>query len=78
MWLPRIWLDMFLHKVDSLSQELDKRGFRCWYDNRMESLTREAMAEGVQDSCFVILFLSGGVLERPFVRFTERCGPVVL
>ena len=35
----------------------------------MESLTREAMAKGVQESCFVILFLSAGVLERPFVRF---------
>ena len=30
---------------------------------------REAMAAGVQKSCFVILFLSEGVLERPFVQF---------
>ena len=35
----------------------------------MSNLTREAMAAGVQKSCFVILFLSEGVLERPFVQF---------
>ena len=27
------------------------------------------MADGVQNSCFLILFLSEGVLERPFVLF---------
>ena len=27
------------------------------------------MAAGVQNSCFLILFLSEGVLERPFVLF---------
>ena len=35
----------------------------------MSNLTKEAMADGVQSSCFVILFLSEGVLERPFVMF---------
>ncbi len=27
------------------------------------------MAAGVANSCFVILFMSEGVLERPFVQF---------
>ena len=35
----------------------------------MQNLTREAMAAGVAKSCFLILFLSEGVLERPFVLF---------
>ena len=34
-----------------------------------DRLTKEAMAEGVEKSGFVILFLSEGVLERPFVQF---------
>ena len=35
----------------------------------MEKLTREAMRQGVWDSGFVILFLSQGVLERPYVQY---------
>ena len=35
----------------------------------MKKLTREAMAEGVQQSAFLILFLSEGVLGRPYVQF---------
>ena len=56
-------------QVDSLCQQLEKRGFLCWYDNNMEDLTKEAMAQGVRESSCVILFLSSGVLERPFVQF---------
>ncbi len=56
-------------QVDTLSHVLKERGFLCWYDNQMENLTRDAMAEGVRKSAFVILFLSKGVLERPFVQF---------
>ena len=52
-----------------MQQELERRGFRCWYDNKMQKLTKEAMAEGVQQSAFLILFLSEGVLERPYVQF---------
>ena len=55
-------------QVDALQQELERRGFSCWYDNKMQNLTKEAMAEGVRESSFVILFLSQGVLERPFAR----------
>ncbi len=35
----------------------------------MQNLTKDAMAEGVRNSCFVLLFLSEGVLDRPFVLF---------
>ena len=34
-----------------------------------KDLTKDAMAEGIRTSCFVILFLSEGVLARPFVQF---------
>ena len=48
-------------------QELDRRGFICWYDNRMEKLTKDGMTDGVKCSAFVLLFLSADVLTRPFV-----------
>ena len=35
----------------------------------MQKLTREAMGAGVRGSSFVLLFLSEGVLTRPFVQF---------
>ena len=57
------------YQVDALQQELASLGFRVWYDNKMDRLTKEAMAEGVRDSGFVILFLSSGVLQRPYVQF---------
>ena len=55
-------------QVDSLCQELEKRGFSCWYDQRMENLTKDGMEQGVRASAAVILFLSEGVLARPFVK----------
>ena len=42
--------------------------FFAWV--RMEiCLLKEAMEDGVLKSCFTILFLSQGTLERPFVLF---------
>ena len=46
---------------------LRERGFKCWYDNQMANLTKQGMAEGVRRSGVVILFLSDGVLGRPFL-----------
>ena len=40
--------------------------------NRKRSFRKEAMAAGVQKSGFLVLFLSEGVLTRPFVR-RRRC-----
>ena len=38
-------------------------GFVCWYDNQMASLTKEAMAAGVQGShCVIELFLARRIL----------------
>ena len=37
-------------------------------DERLRNISgKETMTEGVRESCFVILFLSEGVLLRPFV-----------
>ena len=35
----------------------------------MQQINKEGMAEGVQQSAFLILFLSEGVLCRPYVQF---------
>ena len=29
-------------QVDSLCAQLEKRGFRCWYDNKMKQLTKDS------------------------------------
>ena len=70
-------------QVDTLCLELQKRGFVCWYDNQMSSLTKEAMADGIRNACYVLLFLSAGVLTRPYVLFeieeAVKCGrPITL
>ena len=55
-------------KVDCLCQELEKRGLKCWHDQKVESITKDSMAAGIRTSVHVILFLSEGVLQRPFVQ----------
>ena len=48
----------------------------------MSSLTKEAMAAGIRGAAYVILFLSAGVLTRPYVVFeveeAVKCGRPVL
>ena len=52
--------------------ELSLMGFRAWYDNRAEDLTKEGMKKGVEESAAFILFLSTGVLLRPFCQVSAR------
>merc|ERR1719197_2173001 len=35
-------------QVDTLCLELQRRGFRCWYDQQQMMITKDAMAEGVR------------------------------
>eukprot|EP01051_Picozoa_sp_SAG22_P000939 SAG22_NODE_31_length_27697_cov_7.384376_10_plen_353_part_00 len=49
--------------------ELKTRGFKVWYDNDMDNLTADGMAEGVRDSACFVLFMSAGVFTRPYVQF---------
>ena len=47
---------------------LEKCGFKCWYDMNADDLTANGMDIGVHKSDIYILFLSEGVLGRPFVQ----------
>jgi hypothetical protein len=42
------------------------------YDNRAKDLTKEGMRRGIQQAAAFLLFLSEGVLERPFCQFEIR------
>jgi hypothetical protein len=41
---------------------------KCWYDNRADDLTKEGMRAGIESAGCFLLFLSAGVLSRPFVQ----------
>ena len=45
---------------------MERLGFAVWYDNRASDLTKEGMREGIVQAAAFLLFLSHGVLERPF------------
>ncbi len=55
-----------------LELELQKLGFCSWVDTKAKSITRDGMATGIaQAGCFV-LFLSRGVLTRPYCQFEGK------
>ena len=37
--------------------ELERMGFRVWYDNRADDLTKEGMLKGIEQAAAFILFL---------------------
>ena len=43
-----------------------------WYDNRADDLTKEGMLKGIEQSACVLLFLSVGVLNRPYCQMEIR------
>ena len=47
-------------------------GFKAWYDNRASDLTKEGMLKGIEQAAAFILFLSQGVLERPYCQMEIR------
>lgn len=51
-----------------LNSQLTDRGFKVWYDQTAKDVTESGMKYGVTHSRCFLLFLSKGVLERPFVR----------
>jgi hypothetical protein len=53
-------------QTNAIYLELQKLGFICWYDNRATDLTQEGMRKGIGHAAAFLLFLSKGVLERPF------------
>ena len=53
----------------TLELRLTQLGFNCWLDQKAETINKQSMAEGVRSSQVFLLFLSEGVLTRPFVLF---------
>ena len=56
-------------QVMTLELRLSAMGFSCWFDQKAPSITKETMAAGVQAAKIFLLFLSEGVLTRPFVLY---------
>ena len=48
------------------------RGFKAWYDNRADDLTKEGMLKGIEEAAAFVLFLSPGVLQRPYCQMEIR------
>ena len=40
--------------------ELERMGFKVWYDNRAADLTKEGMLKGIEQAAAFVLFLSQG------------------
>ena len=45
---------------------------RSQYDNRADDLTKDGMLKGIESSAAFVLFLSTGVLERPYCQMEIR------
>ena len=48
------------------------RSRQVWYDNRADDLTKEGMLKGIEQAAVFILFLSAGVLLRPYCQMEIR------
>ena len=47
-------------------------GFKVWYDNRADDLTKEGMLKGIEQAAAFILFLSTDILTRPYCQMEIR------
>ena len=45
---------------------------QAWYDNRADDLTKEGMLKGVEESAAFVVFLSTGILQRPYCQMEIR------
>ena len=52
--------------------ELERMGFKVWYDNRASDLTKEGMLQGIERAAALIIFLSLDVLNRPYCQIEIR------
>ena len=62
------------HKTlsDLLPAPLARPSARVQYDNRADDLTKEGMLKGIEEAAAFVLFLSTGVLERPYCQLEIR------
>ena len=59
-------------QANAIYLELERMGFKAWYDNRASDLTKEGMLKGIEQAAAFILFLSQGVLQRPYCQMEIR------
>jgi hypothetical protein len=59
-------------QTNAIYLELRQLGFACWYDNRADDLTKEGMRKGIVHAAAFLLFLSKGVLDRPFCKYLQQ------
>ena len=59
-----------LNAVSHLVRVCSRR--QVWYDNRASDLTKEGMLKGIEEAAAFVLFLSTGVLERPYCQMEIR------
>ena len=59
-------------QANAIYLELERMGFKAWYDNRASDLTKEGMLKGIEQAAAFVLFLSQGVLERPYCQLEIR------
>ena len=45
---------------------------QVWYDNRADDLTKDGMLKGIEQASAFVLFLSSGVLQRPYCQMEVR------
>ena len=53
----------------ALFLQLTKLRLSVWYDQAAETITKESMRRGIENSVTFCLFLSKGVLQREFVQY---------
>ena len=78
-WLPAGWaqshqrtLSVPLSLPCLLLASLARPSVRSQYDNRADDLTKDGMLKGIESSAAFVLFLSTGVLERPYCQMEIR------
>ena len=59
-------------QANAIYLELERMGFKVWYDNRADDLTKEGMLKGIERAAAFILFLSSAVLQRPYCQMEIR------
>ena len=57
---PLAWRSHFCvlpTQANAIYLELERMGFKVWYDNRADDLTKEGMLKGIEQASAFILFL---------------------
>eukprot|EP01045_Picozoa_sp_COSAG04_P022290 COSAG04_NODE_2498_length_4007_cov_2.461361_1_plen_336_part_00 len=72
--------DIFINHAQASGQDqcktlyhmLTAAGLKVWYDMQAQDLTAQGMEEGVSQSRNVLIFLSDGIMARPFCNAEQR------